>query len=123
VLARTQEQSFDADLACDNNIDTRWDSNHDERVSWIAFDYEKVQYISTVLIIWEQAHATTYAIEYSNDAENWREIWKEYEGDGNIDLIQFTTHVRARYLRLKCTQKANDDWGYSVYEFQAFGKH
>lgn len=121
--ASSEDPEFCADFASDNNIFTRWDSKHDETNSWIAFDFGKTRQINTILIIWEAAYARVYAIDYSNDAEYWRETWKEHRGDGGMDLIQFTHYVKARYLRLRCSQKANDDWGYSVFEFQVWGEN
>jgi hypothetical protein len=111
-----------AGLAADNNLATRWDSNHDEAKSWIMFDYGLRKYIETIVIAWEGAFAKVYRIQVSEDGEHWRTVFTEHQGYAGLQVIQFSSMVRGRYVRLLCSQKASDDYGYSIYEFQVYGE-
>jgi len=109
-------------LAADNNMPTRWDSDHNEAKSWIVFDYGLRKYIETIVIAWEAAFAKVYRIQVSEDGEHWRTVFTEHQGHAGLQVIQFSSMVKGRYIRVLCSQKANDDYGYSIYEFQIFGE-
>jgi hypothetical protein len=86
------------------------------------FDYGLRKYIETIVIAWEAAYAKVYRIQVSDDAERWRTVFTEHQGHSGIQVIQFASMVRGRYIRILCSQKANDDFGYSIFEFQIFGE-
>ena len=109
-------------LAADNNLKTRWDSDHNEAKSWIMFDYGLRKYIKTIIIAWEDAFAKVYRIQVSEDGEHWRSVHMEHQGHQGLQVIQFASMVKGRYVRVQCSQKANDDYGYSIYEFQVYGE-
>jgi hypothetical protein len=109
-------------LAADNDLTTRWDSDHSESKSWIMFDYGLRKYIETIVIAWEAAYAKVYRIQVSEDGERWHTVFTEHQGHSGIQVIQFARMVRGRYVRILCSQKANDDFGYSIFEFQIFGE-
>jgi len=109
-------------FAADNNLVTRWDSDHNEAKSWIMFDYGLRKYIETIVIAWEAAFAKVYRIQVSEDGEHWRLVHTEHQGHAGLQVIQFASMVKGRYVRVQCSQKANDDYGYSIYEFQIFGE-
>jgi hypothetical protein len=109
-------------LAADNNLTTRWSSDSGEQKTWIMFDYGLRKYIQTIVIAWEAAYAKVYRIQVSEDGEHWRTVFVEHQGHEGLQVIQFSSMVRGRYVRLQCSQKANDDYGYSIFEFQIYGE-
>lgn len=108
-------------MAADNILGTRWDSDHSEAKSWIKFDYGLRKYIKTIVIAWEAAYAKVYHIQVSEDGELWKTVFTEHHGHEGLQVIQFSSRVKGRYVRIQCSQKANKDYGYSIFEFQIFG--
>ena len=109
-------------MAADNNLATRWDSAHDEEKSWIMFDYGLRKYIETIVIAWEEVFAKVYRIQVSEDGERWRTVFTQHQGQAGLQVIQFSSMVKGRYVRVQCSCKASDDFGYSIFEFQVFAE-
>ncbi|MFH1369506.1 MAG: discoidin domain-containing protein [Elusimicrobiota bacterium] len=105
-----------AKYACDGKMETRWASQQSDP-QWIYFDLGGIKVVNIITINWEAAFAKEYAVEISNDAEKWREVFREKNGDGGVDEI-YTGEQRARYVRMKGIQRGTQ-WGYSIYEFNA----
>lgn len=64
---------------------------------------------------WEASFGKGYKIQVSDDAENWKEVYKTNEGRGGLDEITFP-EVNARYVRMFGTELG---WwfGYSLWSF------
>lgn len=108
-------------MAADNSLLTRWDSDHSEAKSWIKFDYGIRKYIKTIIIAWEAAYAKVYRIQVSEDGERWHTVHTNHHGHEGLQIIQFSSRVKGRYVRIQCSQKASSGYGYSIFEFQIFG--
>lgn len=116
-----KEEYFYPELACDNDLQTRWSSGHDDP-QWITLDFGKEVNIGLVKLVWESAYAKKFKVEISIDGENWKEVYAiDQKKDSNIDLIKLDDKQRARYLQLTGEQRGTD-WGYSLWEIQAFGE-
>ncbi len=88
----------------------------------MAVDLGEAKTISAATVTWWKAYARAYTLEVSTDGVEWREVFREakktgYRGD--TDLIHFAP-VRARHVRLKCTERATDWGGYTVYELGVY---
>jgi len=122
VEASSSSENGDAAFAADNDFTTRWDSNHDEKESWLMFDFGLAREINMIVIAWETAVAQRYKIQVSQDGKRWTTAYANNQGEPGFHIVKFATHLRARYIRLYCMNKVDDDWGYSVYEFAVFGE-
>ena len=53
------------DLAVDNDMNTRWESNHNTDPSWITLDFGATYDLSELVIYWEAANPLTYEVQGS----------------------------------------------------------
>ncbi len=114
VVASSVQGANGAAFAVDGAADTRWESEHGSDSEWIYIDLGESVEFSGVSIEWEAAYANQYSIELSDDAQEWREIYHELQGNGGIDLIPLGTQ-EAQYIRLHCEER-NSEYGYSLFE-------
>lgn len=115
-----QDASLTPNNAVDGNATTRWSSQFTDP-QWMMIDLGQSYNLNRVLLNWESAYGKGYNIQVSNDAVNWTDVYATTNGDGGIDDIFFTA-VNARYVRMYGTQRAYSFYGYSLYEFQVYGK-
>jgi hypothetical protein len=96
---------------------TRWSSEFSDP-QWIAIDLGDVHQVSRVQLVWEAAHAKSYAIQVSDDGKNWTDVFSTSSGSGGTENITFD-RVSARWIRMHGTQRATP-FGYSLWEFRVF---
>ncbi|MEY9936439.1 discoidin domain-containing protein [Streptacidiphilus sp. MAP5-3] len=106
------------DLATDGNPTTRWASDFSDP-QWLQVDLGAVHSINEVKLDWEDAYASAFTIQTSDDGTNWTTIYTTTSGSGgNQDLTGLTGS--GRYIRMYGTQRATG-YGYSLWEFQVYG--
>lgn len=109
---------FSAAGAVDGNATTtRWSSGYTDN-EWLAVDLGTAQNISRVVVKWENAYATSYTIETSNDTVNWIVQKTVTTGAGGTEDLSFPT-VNARYVRVHGLQRATP-YGFSIWEFEIY---
>ncbi len=105
-------------LAIDGNTTTtRWASAQQVDPSWIELDFGSAKTFDEVVLVWENAYATLYKIQVSDDNQNWQDI-REVNGTGHTETIHFGS-TTARYIRMLGEQRATN-FGYSLFEFQVY---
>ena len=113
-----QNNGLAASNVDDGSLTTRWSSAPGVDPSWVAIDLGSPKPFNTVILYWENAYASQYQIQYSNDQTNWTTAYTNNAGTGGIEQLTFTT-VTARYVRMYGTQRATQ-YGYSLFEFQVY---
>ncbi len=116
--ARSSSQEsgeMSASRAFDGNDTTRWASSGTGQ-EWLMVDLGEPQSIDHVVIQWENAYASRYQIQVSNDGASWTSVASVTDGYGGTATIAFDA-VTARYVRLYC-QERGTSYAYSVYEMQ-----
>ncbi len=109
---------FPAAAAVDGNATTtRWSSGYTDN-EWLAVDLGTAKDISRVVVKWENAYATSYTIETSNDTTNWTVQKSVTNGAGGTADLSFAT-VNARYVRVHGLQRATP-YGFSIWEFEVY---
>jgi hypothetical protein len=109
---------FPAAGAVDGNATTtRWSSGYTDN-EWLAVDLGTAKDISRVVVKWENAYATSYTIETSNDTTNWTVQKTVTNGTGGNADLSFAT-VNARYVRVHGLQRATP-YGFSIWEFEVY---
>lgn len=121
VLASSVEGANTTDRAVDGNISSRWASVWQMDPQWIYVDLGSTANINRVYLSWEGAYAKAYKVQVSNDAETWTDIYATTTGTGGVNDLTNLTGT-GRYVRVLCQQRALSDYGYSLYEFQAYGE-
>ncbi|MEA3305709.1 MAG: discoidin domain-containing protein [Candidatus Omnitrophota bacterium] len=103
--------------AVDGDYGSRWSSGFTDP-QWIQIDLGGEETINKVILRWEAAYATSYSIQASDDAVDWRTVYSTGNGDGSIDEIIFAD-TTARYIRMYGTERATP-YGYSLWEFEVY---
>lgn len=119
VVASSDETGANvSSLVVDGNGSTRWSSKYSDP-QWIYVDLGSVVNISRVKLTWEQAMASSYRIQVSNDASNWSDIKSV---TGNTSYINDLTGLSGsgRYVRMYGITRTTQ-YGYSLYEFEVYG--
>lgn len=97
---------FTADKANDGNSGTRWAcaANQSQQIPgphWLAMDFGSAQKVSSVTIHWERKNPTDYAIQYSNNGQDWEDIVvRSSVPEAFKEVITFDTAVQARHIRV-----------------------
>ncbi|MFC2092071.1 malectin domain-containing carbohydrate-binding protein, partial [Elusimicrobiota bacterium] len=109
------------DLALDDDLITRWESDWSANPQWIYADLQDNYDINKVEIYWEDSFAVSYQVQTSFDAVNWTDVYSDTSSDGTVDRIILSPEVSGRYVRVYCTQKALPSYGYSMWGLKVFG--
>jgi type 1 glutamine amidotransferase len=105
----------------DGDPQTRWASASVDP-SWAMVDLGRTLAFNTVALHWDEAFATRYEIQVSDDPERgWRTVFTEPNGDGAHDEVHFPT-VEARYVRMLGHRRKVPQWGYSLYELAVYNR-
>lgn len=126
ALASSGESGVNAAAgnAFDGDPSTRWSSdwagtgNLDDQ--WLQVDLGAAFDLSRIVIAWEFAYGSQYDIEASVDAQVWRTVHSERNGDGATDDFPIAGSPSARYVRLHGLKRATQ-WGHSVWEMEIYG--
>ena len=97
-------ENVKAEYAVDGDPSTRWGSDFADD-QWLAVDLGTPQRIGRVHINWENAYATDYRIEVSDDEQNWRSVYSTDKGLGGEEDVTFPP-VETRYVRVLCAKRA-----------------
>lgn len=113
--------SFAAALAEDGISDDaalRWSSANDWENSdhWLQASFREPVRIGAVRIYWERTNALRYALEYSQDGENWQEAAAFAEApQETVQDIVLEEPVEASFLRLHVTEVKKEEADLSLY--------
>jgi hypothetical protein len=102
----------------DGRAGTRWSSDFSDP-QWITIDLGLDRTIRRAVLRWEAAYGKEYAIRVSDDGKTWAGAFVEKDGKGGVEELPFAP-AQGRYVRMCGTKRGNDQWGYSLWEFQVF---
>ncbi|WP_327292998.1 discoidin domain-containing protein [Streptomyces sp. NBC_01198] len=118
ATASSQENgSFGPQNAVDGNLGTRWSSGFADP-QWLSVDLGATHSICRVVLNWETAYGKSFQLQTSSDGTNWTPIYTTTTGTGGIQTLDVSGS--GRYLRLYGTARSTQ-YGYSLWELQAFG--
>lgn len=100
----------------DGSTDTRWSSIYDDK-QWIYVDLGSTQTIGSVVLQWQSAYGRAYDIQVSDDASNWRTVYRQLTGSGGNETIPM--YATGRYVRMQGIARGSA-FGYSLLEFQVY---
>ncbi|MGD0560466.1 MAG: glycoside hydrolase family 3 C-terminal domain-containing protein, partial [Streptosporangiaceae bacterium] len=103
--------------ATDGDPGTRWSSAPSDP-QWLEVDLGSPQNLCSIGIEWEQAYATAFSIEVSDNNSTWTTVYSTTDGTGGNQTIPVS--VTARYIMMYGTARGTQ-FGYSIFEFQAYG--
>ncbi|NQT46198.1 MAG: discoidin domain-containing protein [Candidatus Omnitrophica bacterium] len=105
----------------DGNLLSRWSSKlGSEESEWLVVDFGSPKTMNKIIARWESAYAVRYGVFISDDGKAWRRLTRISEGDGGEEVIEFDPVV-TQYVKFSFYEKVNPDWGYSLWELEAYG--
>ncbi len=113
----SERGDLSAAAAIDHNEGTRWSSGFSDD-QWLTLDFGQSVLITRVHIDWENAHATRYLLQVSDDNNQWTTIKTVDNSLGGSEDIT-GLDGQGRYLRLQGVARSTQ-YGYSIFEIQAF---
>jgi beta-glucosidase len=116
TASSTENAGTPASAAVDGNTGTRWSSAYSDP-QWLQVDLGASASISQVVLQWENAYATAFQIQTSNDGTTWTPVYSTTTGTGGTQTLSVTGS--GRYVRMYGTARATG-YGYSLWEFQVF---
>ncbi len=105
--------AYDPFYATDGSTLTRWSSAIADP-QWIDVDLGGSLPICQVVLQWENAYASGFQIQTSNDNNNWTNIYSTTTGTGGNQTINLSGN--GRYIRLYATTRGTG-YGDSLWEF------
>ncbi len=113
-------QGMPAGNVTDGNVSTRWSSDQkDGNNASITVDLGAPMPVNRMILRWENAYASSYRIEVSNDNVQYTKAYESPAGfAGGVDDFTFPT-VTARYVRMVGQTRATE-YGYSLYEIEVY---
>jgi beta-glucosidase len=117
VSASSTEGANAPAAALDGRTNTRWSSLYTDN-EWLQVDLGGSATISGVTLIWENAYATGYHIDVSDNGTSWSTVYTTTTGKGGTENLNISG--KGRYIRFYGTKRASG-YGYSLWEFQVFG--
>jgi beta-glucosidase-like glycosyl hydrolase len=118
TASSTQDATaYPASDATDGNPGTRWSSAASDP-QWLEVDLGAEQQICSVGIMWENAYASAFQIQVSNDNATWTNVYSTTTGAGGSQT--FSVSATDRYIRVYATARATQ-WGDSIFEFDVYG--
>ncbi|CAM4522204.1 coagulation factor 5/8 type domain protein [Paenibacillus macerans] len=108
------------DMAVDGNENTRWESVWQKDPQWIYVDLGKRASISKIIVRWENAYATSFELQVSDDEIHWKPVYSTTAGEGGLTEVDKLAE-QGRYVRVYSTDRAQKAYGVSIWEFSVFG--
>ncbi|SFW60350.1 beta-1,3-glucanase family protein [Luteibacter sp. UNCMF366Tsu5.1] len=106
--------------AVDGNEGTRWGSKIGDDNAFITVDLGASRTFNRVVLKWENAHASEYKIQYSDDPNTgFKDAYHAETSNGGTEDFTFDHPVTGRYVRMQGIKRATD-YGYSLYEFEVY---
>jgi CxxC motif-containing protein (DUF1111 family) len=117
AASSSERGDLSAAAAIDHDANTRWSSGAGDD-QHLTLDFGQVETITRVRIDWENAHATRYLLQVSDDQRSWTTVKTVDDSQGGTEDITGLS-ATGRYLRMQGVQRSTQ-YGYSIFEMQAF---
>ncbi|MEP6512230.1 MAG: discoidin domain-containing protein [Parafilimonas sp.] len=118
VASSVESISYAAANAFDGNPNTRWSSEFSDP-QYIYVDLGKRYDLCKVVLRWEAAYGKDFTIQTSDDTNTWTDVLTV---TGNTSAENYlSVKGSGRYVRMYGTQRGTS-YGYSLWEFEVYGK-
>ncbi|WP_125776301.1 discoidin domain-containing protein [Antribacter gilvus] len=107
--------------ALDLDPASRWASSPDTGwvdEGWIAVDLGATAHVTSVVLQWDPAYATSYSIDVSANGTSWQTVYSTTTSTGFKQTIPLDAD--GRHVRVHMTDRSSP-YGYSLWELQVFG--
>lgn len=111
---------FTANSAVDGKFDTRWISSSVSDPQYLTVDLGEVTNLCRAVTHWYNNNAREFKIQVSDDNVFWTDAVLIKDNIVTDNFIPLS--ISGRYVRLYCNGRASKKLGYSLTEFEIFGK-
>lgn len=118
TVSSVEREDTPGEGAVDDSLSTRWSSKFSDPQT-LTVDLGKVTKVNRVVLRWEAAFGSSYALEVSTDGKEWKQVYSTDTGLGDEETIAFDT-TEARYVRLTGLKRGTT-YGYSLWDFAVYG--
>jgi len=118
TVLSTENGAFPGSKAVDGDPGTRWSSKFSDP-QWLYVDLVNTYTINRVKITWENAYATNYEVQISDDTTNWVSM-KTITGNNQLINDHVDLSSTGRYIRIYGTSRSTQ-YGYSIFELEVYG--
>ncbi|MFI8951010.1 beta-N-acetylglucosaminidase domain-containing protein [Streptomyces sp. NPDC053750] len=98
---------------------TRWASGYADD-EWVQIQLAAPAKVAAVTLAWENACATEYTVQTSEDGVNWKTVSTQRPDSCGNDVVRLTADEAVRYVRMQGV-KRKTTWGYSIHEMGVYG--
>jgi len=111
--------SVQASNAVDGNKDTSFTS-YQSNNQWLYVDLGGYYEIGRVILKWGEDAGKIYDIQVSDNAQNWRTVYRRFDGYAELEenLLLYATNVR--YVRMYGYTKVVNGSGFAIKELQVY---
>ena len=117
TASSVQEADTPVSNVNDGDDSTRWSSNFSDP-QWVAIDLGKPTVIDHVHLLWEDAYASAFSVQVSQDGQHYTDVYATENGTGDPETIHFAP-VSARYVRVYATKRATK-FGVSLFSVEVY---
>lgn len=119
VLSSSNESNdLMAEKAVDGDLTTRWSSAFIDN-QWIMVDLGQIYTVGSVVLYWEDAYASNYTIQWSQDGETWNTaVTSNISSAGEHSHMMYNRPIR--YIKIIGNERATE-YGISLYEIKVLG--
>jgi beta-glucosidase len=110
------DPGYAAYYATDGADITRWSSASSDP-QWLQVDLGASLPVCKVVLRWENAYATGFQIQVSDNGQNWTQLYSSTTGAGGVQSLDVTG--TGRYIRMNGTARATT-YGYALWEFEVY---
>ena len=115
ATAASSSVGADASRVLDGDATSAWRSAEGGR-QWLAVDFGVPREYGGLIVQWEpEAHASDYAVEFSDDGERWETVRRVEGGTGGRDWL-YLPESESRWVRLSLESGAGP--GYAIRELE-----
>ncbi|MEJ1199925.1 MULTISPECIES: beta-N-acetylglucosaminidase domain-containing protein [unclassified Streptomyces] len=103
----------------DGLVGTRWASGYSDD-EWVRIELAAPTKVAAVTLAWENACATEYAVQTSQDGAEWTTVSTQRPDDCGNDVVRLASDDAVRYVRVQGVERKTT-WGYSIHEMGVYG--
>lgn len=115
-----QGGEYAASKAIDGRGNTRWSSNRNDN-EWFMVDLGSPKTVAQIQIDWEAAAGKEYVVQFSNDGENFTDVYTITDGRGGAQEVIRVKPQETRFIRIQGKKRATQ-FGYSIWNFKVFSE-
>ncbi|MBI9019192.1 MAG: DUF4982 domain-containing protein [Phycisphaerae bacterium] len=119
VKASTTEDDNVAQLAFDDDKNTRWCASGGSTPQWLSVDLGKAHSLASINIIWEKESNYCYKVSGSNNNSKWTTLVDLTDNKSSEQAQKHKVNGQYRFLKIDISKVKDGAWA-SIFEVQIF---